>query len=91
MRLEQLSSEALDQMVRSATVAQLADWLNSYFVKKHADKEALRQRWMADRNSWAARAGWGQTADRVAHSPEGLDLPALLDRIEADMQDAAGA
>lgn len=89
LRPKQLSAEALDQMVRAATVAQLADWLNGYVVKKHPDKEALRQRWMADANPWAARAGWGQTADRVAHSPEGLDLPALLDRIEADMKTAA--
>jgi len=89
LRPKLLSAEALDQMVRAATVAQLADWLNGYVVKKHPDREALRQRWMADANPWAARAGWSQTADRVAQSAEALDLPALLDRIEAEMKVAA--
>jgi 3-methyladenine DNA glycosylase AlkD len=89
LKPKQLSAEALDQMVRAATVPQLADWLNGYVVKKHPDREVLRQRWMADSNTWAARAGWDQTADRVARSPEGLDLPGLLDRIEADMKTAA--
>lgn len=89
LRPKLLSAEELDRMVRSASVAQLADWLGAYVIKKHADKEALRQRWMADAHPWAARAGWGQTADRVARSPEGLDLSGLLDRIEADMKDAA--
>jgi len=33
-------------------------------------------------------AGWSLTAERVAKNPEGLDLPALLDRIESEMADA---
>ena len=37
----------------------------------------------------AARAGWSLTAERVAKKPEGLDLDALLDRIEAEMASAA--
>jgi len=37
----------------------------------------------------AARAGWSLTAERVAKKPEGLDLPALLDRIEAELATAA--
>ena len=37
----------------------------------------------------AARAGWSLTAGRVARSPDGLDLPALLDRIESEMGSAA--
>ena len=80
-----LSRTEMDRMVRSATVAQLADWLNSYVVKNHPDKEALRQVWMAADDAWAARAGWSLTAGRVARSPEGLDLPALLERIESEM------
>jgi len=36
----------------------VADWLNSYVVKQHADKETLRQEWMATDDRWAARAGW---------------------------------
>src|SRR5262245_41829388 len=41
-----LSGDELDRMVRSVGFVQLADWLNSYVVKKYPDKETLRQRWM---------------------------------------------
>ena len=37
---------------------------------------------------WAARAGWDLTAQRVVRSPEGLDLGALLDRIEEELEAA---
>ncbi len=84
-----LSSAELDRMVRSATVGQVADWLTSYVVKQHPDKEGLRQTWMAADDPWAARAGWALTAERVARSPDGIDLPALLDRIESEMGTAA--
>lgn len=39
---------------------------------------------MAAEDRWAARAGWNLTAARVAKNPDGLDLPALLDRIESE-------
>ena len=83
-----LSAEEIDRLVRSVSFAHVADWLNSYVVKQHADKETLRQKWMADDDRWAARAGWGLTAERVVKSPEGLDLKALLDRIESEMGSA---
>ena len=85
---KQLSAEEMDRMVRAADVAQVAEWLLNYVVKNHPQKEALRQKWMADDDPWAARAGWGLTAERIGRSPEEIDLPALLDRIEAEMQDA---
>ena len=88
---KKLSSTEMDRMVRSATVAQVADWLNSYVVKNYPDKEALRQKWMAADDPWAARAGWSLTSGRIARSPEGLDLPALLERIESEMGSAAPA
>lgn len=94
---KKLSAEAMDRMVRSITFVRVADWFNSYVVAKHPDKEALREDWMAagmaagmsadDR--WAARAGWHLTSGRVGKSPDGLDLPALLDRIESEMAGAA--
>ena len=86
-----LHPSKLDRMVRSATTAQIADWLNSYVVKNHPDKETLRTKWMAADDPWAARAGWNLTSGRIAKSPEGLDLPALLDRIESEMPDAVPA
>lgn len=84
-----LSRDEMDRMVRSIDFVQVADWLNAYVVKNHTDKEQLRRVWMEDEDPWAARAGWSLTAGRVAREPDGLDLPALLDRIEAEMGSAA--
>jgi len=87
--VDRLSADAMERMVKSVTFAWVADWLHSYVVKQHADKETLRKKWMASDDRWAARAGWQLTAGRVARSPEGLDLDALLDRIEKEMAAAA--
>lgn len=85
---EDLSADDLDRMTRSTTCAQVADWLNAYVVAKHPDADALRERWMRDTDRWAARAGWSLTASRVTKGAEGLDLTALLDRIEEEMPKA---
>lgn len=84
-----LSRDELDRMVRSLDFAQVADWLIAYVVKKHPEKESLRQAWMADEDPWAARAGWSLTSERISKDPDGLDLGALLDRIEREMGGAA--
>ncbi len=84
-----LSRDEMDRMVRSVNFVYVADWLNSYVVKNHPDKESLRQAWMEDDHPWAARAGWNLTSERIGKSPGGLDLPALLDRIESEMGNAA--
>lgn len=84
-----LSATELDEMVRSINFAPLADWFNSYVVKEYPEKEALREGWMKADNAYAARAGWSLTAGRVSRSPEGIDLAALLDRIESEMPTAA--
>ena len=85
---KKLSAKEMDRMVRSISFVRVADWLISYVVRQHPDKEALRQGWMAADDRWAARAGWDLTPERVAKSPEGLDVPALLARIESEMADA---
>jgi len=86
---KKLAADEIDAMVRSVKFAYVADWLYSYVVKTHADVETLRQQWMTDDDPMAARFGWSATASRVVKKPDGLDLPALLDRIEAEMADAA--
>lgn len=86
--LKKLSGDDLDRLVRSVGFSHVADWVSSYVVKEFADKETLRQKWMADDHPWAARAGWALTSERVKKNPDGLDLPALLDRIESEMADA---
>lgn len=89
MKPKTLSAHEVDQLVRSISFAHVADWLNSYVVSQHPDKERLRQGWMSAKDRWAARSGWHLTAERVAKSPDGLDVPALLNRIESEMATAA--
>jgi 3-methyladenine DNA glycosylase AlkD len=84
-----LSADEMERMVKSVTFGWVADWLHSYVVKEHADKETLRKKWMTSDHPMAARAGWQLTAGRVVKSPEGLDLDALLNRIEKEMGGAA--
>ena len=89
IKVNLLSADEMERMVKSVTFTWVAEWLHSYVVKEHADKETLRKKWMTSDDRWAARAGWQLTAGRVAKSPEGLDLVALLDRIENEMATAA--
>lgn len=89
MKPKSLSNDELDRLVRTVAVAQVADWFNANVVKHHPGKETLREKWMSAKDTWAARAGWSLTSERIAKSPEGLDLAALLDRIEAEAARAA--
>src|SRR5687768_14746647 len=84
-----LSADELDQLTRSTTCAQAADWLNAYVVAQHPEKEALREKWMKAKDPWAARAGWHLTASDVNKVAGGLDLVALVDVIEKEMPKAA--
>ena len=88
MKPKALTEDDLDRLVRSSSFVQVTDWLSAYVIKKHPDKESLRQRWMEDEDPKAARAGWTLTAERVVKSPDGLELKSLLDRIESEMGDA---
>ena len=85
---KELSADEMDRMVRSVAFVRVADWLISYVVRQHPDKETLRQKWMVKSDRWQARAGWDLTSERVAKSPDGLDVPALLDRLESEMAGA---
>lgn len=78
----------LDDMLREARAPKVHDWLVNYVVKKGPHAEELRKAWLADADPIVASAGWALTADAVAKRPEALDLPALLDTIEAEMKDA---
>jgi 3-methyladenine DNA glycosylase AlkD len=88
MQPKKLTAQELDRLVRSISYVRVADWLLSYVVANCPDKDSLREAWLNDKNRWAARAGWQLTATKVAKNPEGLDLPALLGRIEAEMAGA---
>jgi 3-methyladenine DNA glycosylase AlkD len=80
--------EQLDTMLRESRTPKVQDWLVNYVVKKSAHVESLRQAWFCDPDDAVASAGWALTTDRVAKTPEGLVLPALLDLIETEMKDA---
>jgi 3-methyladenine DNA glycosylase AlkD len=97
MKPKALSAADLDRLTRTVAFSEVADWLNAYVVKDHPDKEPLREQWMSEKvpakdkngSRWAARAGWNLTASRINKKQDGLDLPALLDRIENEMPTAA--
>jgi len=87
-RPKAFEADELDAMLRQARSPKVQDWLVNYVVKKSPHVEALRQAWFADPDPVVASAGWALTTDRVAKKPAGLDLPGLLDVIEADMREA---
>ncbi|WP_394941914.1 DNA alkylation repair protein [Psychromicrobium sp. YIM B11713] len=80
--------DELNTMLREARIPKVQDWLINYVVKKSPHFEELRQNWFADADPVIASAGWALTTEKVAKNPEGLDLPRLLDTIEAEMKDA---
>ncbi|MCO4251593.1 DNA alkylation repair protein [Pseudarthrobacter raffinosi] len=80
--------DELDTMLREARAPKVHDWLVNYVVKKSPHAEDLRVAWMADPDPVVASAGWALTSERVANTPAGLDLPGMLDIIEAQMKDA---
>lgn len=87
-RPKEFSREELDTMIREARAPKVLDWLVSYVVKKSPHAEELRLAWFDDDVPEVAAAAWELTSARVAKQPEGLDLPGLLDVIEAEMKDA---
>ncbi|WP_202817674.1 DNA alkylation repair protein [Kribbella sp. ALI-6-A] len=80
--------DELDTMLREARVPKVHDWLVNYVVKKTPYAEDLRVTWLADPDPVVASAGWALTTERVTKNPDGLDLPGLLDVIEAEMKTA---
>jgi 3-methyladenine DNA glycosylase AlkD len=87
-RPKSFGPQELDSMLRQARAPKVHDWLVNYVVKKSPHAEELRVTWTDDPDQVVASAGWALTTERVAKKPEGLDLPGLLDTIEAEMKDA---
>lgn len=86
---KELSKEDIERMVRSEKFVHVADWFYSYVIKVYPGNESFREEWMNSDNIMCARAGWSLTSGRVVRNPEGLDIPALLNRIESEMPGAA--
>jgi 3-methyladenine DNA glycosylase AlkD len=87
-RPKNFERDELDTMLREARAPKVHDWLVNYVVKKTPYAEDFRVTWLADPDPVVASAGWALTTERVTKNPEGLDLPGLLDTIEADMKSA---
>ena len=91
MKPKELSVEQLKMLVQTATYGHLADWVNSYLVKQHPDKEQLRVAWLAwsaHDEPWLARTAWSLTTERVSKSPDGLDIAGVLKRIDNELATA---
>lgn len=82
------SAAEYDAMLRQARAPKVQDWLVSYLIKVSPHAEELRLRWLNEANPAVAAAGWALTSERIAAAPEGLDLEALLDVVEAEMKGA---
>lgn len=87
-RPKDFGRDELDAMMRGARIPKVNDWLVNYVVKKSPHAQDLRVAWFADPDPVVASAGWALTSERIVKKPEGLDLPGLLDIIEAQMKDA---
>lgn len=87
-RPTEFSAEELDAMMRAERSPKGHDWLVNYVVKKSPHAEALRLAWLDDADPLVVSAGWALNAERIVKSPETLDLPVMLDTIEAEMKDA---
>jgi 3-methyladenine DNA glycosylase AlkD len=91
MKPKELSVDQLKMLVQTATYSHLADWVNSYLVKQHPDKEQLRVSWLslnANDEPWLARTAWSLTTERVSKSPDGLDNAGVLKRIDNELATA---
>ncbi|CAN5432143.1 DNA alkylation repair protein [soil metagenome] len=91
MKPNQLSVQEVEALLFSARSTQLVDWLGTNVIKPRRDKESVREIWMNSSDEMTARMGWSLTAERIIKEPVGLDLPGLLDQIEAEMGSAPKA
>lgn len=87
-RPKEFSAAELDAMIRQTRTRKVHDWLVNYVVLKGPHAEESRLVWLGDADPVVASAGWALTANRVVKNPDGLDLPGLLDQIEAEMAGA---
>jgi len=86
-RPKAFTAAELDAMIHEIRAPKLLDWFVTHLVKPGRHAEELRLLWK-DQTDLIGRAGWSLTTERVIKAPEGLDLVALLDRIEAEMKQA---
>ncbi|KSU68055.1 DNA alkylation repair protein [Arthrobacter sp. NIO-1057] len=80
--------DQLHEWSKDATGPKVQSWFLNYIVKKSKLLEELRQILISDNDPVQLAAGWELTAHQVVKDPEKLNLPELLDTIEAQMLNA---
>jgi 3-methyladenine DNA glycosylase AlkD len=91
MKPKELTTQQIYDLVNETDSPQLADWLNSYVVKSHPEKESLRQQWMNSTHPMQARTAWSLCTELVSKNPEQQDPEALLIQIQAELTNAPEA
>ena len=86
---KKIALDELNKLVKSEKFTHVADWLYANVIKNYPENETFRKEWMDSKNIMQARAGWSLTSGAVVRNPDVLDFPALLDRLEAEMPEAA--
>ncbi|WP_350347673.1 DNA alkylation repair protein [Agromyces sp. G08B096] len=87
-RPRDFDADELDRMLREPSAPKVNDWFVNYLAKKSPLAEELRLRWFDDPDPTVAAAAWSLTTERVVKQRDGLDLEALLDQIERELQSA---
>jgi len=86
---KKIALDELNKLVKSEKFTHVADWLYTNVIRNYPENETFRKEWMDSKNIMQARAGWSLTSGAVVRNPDVLDFPALLDRLEAEMPEAA--
>lgn len=85
MSPKKLSVEQMDDMAHKIKSWPVADGFNTNLSKPHPEKDALREKWMQSNEDFVLRCGWSLTTDKVLKNPDGMDMSAMLDKIEREM------
>ena len=89
MSPKKLSVEEMDKMAHQIQSVPVADGFNTSLSKPHPQKGVLREKWMQSDQEFVLRSGWSLTTDKVLKDPEGMDMSAMLDKIEREMPSAS--
>ena len=86
MEPKKFSKEDLLGLVGSIKFTRVSDWIDSYVLKNHPNRDEIREDWMNSSNPMVARSGWSLTYQKIEKSPENLDLEKILDRISNNLE-----
>ncbi|MFZ4261212.1 DNA alkylation repair protein [Sphingobacterium sp. HJSM2_6] len=79
------STQELTELSQSANFPHLLDWLFSYVIKLHPEKDQLRLAWLNSKEPSLRRLAWQLTASSISKNEGKLELKQLLKTIEETM------